>query len=479
MKSKQRILQTAVAVLLLIGLLSGTLTATARATTDVPAEWESYYNALLDSGNNIGMTPGSDETQMNFYWLTDANTFFARLYVSENEDVHPRAGGTRCFTATLRWNPQTGKKTAYATATGLQANTTYYYKAVNNAGTETAVYTFTTHNPEAYSVLLFSDTHIKSDAETGLTELHSSHYWNNALETALENNPQAAFVLNAGDMANVGAASEYFGLIAPPALRSLPMAMCIGNHDKKNYNLPYYVNNPNENNAKLETRDGGDYWMRYGDALYIMLDSTSGNVFAHYNNTRKACEANPDAKWRFVMYHHSFNANAGSLDFEGKLLKAMFDPIMTAFDIDVVFTGHTHRYTRSHGISNGKIVQEFTADSVTDPKGTLYLGTSSVNHHLLEPWASDNPEIAYQYGGTDVLYSVIRVDGDKATFETYSVDSGEKIDGFAIEKSADNTPQRSPILSLLYPLLIVGGWVYTIVDLIGELFEYIGILAAL
>lgn len=69
-------------------------------------------------------------------------------------------------------------------------------------------------------------------------------------------NPNVSFMLSPGDQINQTSVStdkdkveqqvEYSGFLAPSALRSLPVATTIGNHDSKSINYKNYFNNPNE-----------------------------------------------------------------------------------------------------------------------------------------------------------------------------------------------------------------------------------------
>ncbi len=469
------------AIVLCAGFLFAGNTVTALAeegqgigpSTDIPAEWQAYWDELEQSQTCISMTPGSDETMMNFAWQSPAAVETGYLELGEQ----PNLSDAEQFTGYSSLNPLTNIRTFYVTASDLMPNTTYYYRATDS-GSQTQIYSFCTRDPKQYSFIVFSDTHIEHDETTGILEAQSSYFWNQALDEAKKTVPDAAFMLNLGDMANEGRVTEYLGLNAPPVLRSLPMATCIGNHDKKSFHYGYYVNNPNQNISLTDSLIGGEYWFCYGDVLYMMLDSTSGSAEARYRLMYDACKANPDAKWRVAVYHHNFNGTPAPLDTESLLLKAMFDPLMEAFDVDVVFNGHTHVYTRTHQMENGIIVQSSKDKlSLLDPRGTTYVGASSVNHVINESWDQDSlmwPQISAYYIENEVLYSVISIKDGSLSIKTRSASRDNAVvDEFTIEMSPDNLPETdlSPVQNPWYDLLTFGGQVYAIISNIGDFID--------
>ena len=66
----------------------------------------------------------------------------------------------------------------------------------------------------------------------------------------------------------------------------------MGNHDKKAFHFKYYMNNPNAYAARFGSLQGGDYWFRQGDVLFLIYDSTNGSAYDHYRFTEAACKAN-------------------------------------------------------------------------------------------------------------------------------------------------------------------------------------------
>ena len=73
-------------------------------------------------------------------------------------------------------------------------------------------------------------------------------------------------MISAGDQVNnTGNAKEeeYAAYLSASALKSLPTATTIGNHDSLNPDYSYHFNNPNPTGLGM-TEAGGDYYYGYG-----------------------------------------------------------------------------------------------------------------------------------------------------------------------------------------------------------------------
>jgi len=434
----------ALAALLAAALLAGGGLVQSLAVTDT--QWDAVWEEIDAKQSVVALTPGSDETQRNFAWqsrgMEGGVPLNPRVLLSLSADMSVAAR----FEGASEVNRGTGLITHYATAINLKPDTVYYYQCVDALG-ESAVYSFRTAPANGpVKIVMFSDIHVKSDEEAGVDEKSSGRIWNDALETALAREPDADLVLSAGDNANTGAPREYLGLYAPPALKGIPFAACMGNHDKKQFNLKYYMNNPNAYPALLGSLQGGDYWFRYNDVLFLVFDSTNGSGFDHYRFAREACKANGDAKWRVAMYHHDLHATLSPIkDPEGWAMQQIFDPILADFDMDAVFVGHNHRYIRTHVLSRGWVTRNVgDARQVVDPPGMVYFGNTSVVHVSGSDFPSLNPENAFCFTEPNVVtYNVISFEGGQLNVKACRVDDGRVIDEFTIVKSGDNTPKSA------------------------------------
>ncbi len=432
------------------------------------SEWDAIWDKIDATNSSIALTPGSNETERNFAWQSAKNAVNPSVTLSKSADLSDAA----VFTGRQALNKGTLMQTNYVKVTGLEANTVYYYKYSTTLD-ESEILSFETKAFDDFSVILCSDIHIESTEDGALTEKTSGKIWNSFLENALSRNPETAFIMAAGDNANVGAAREYLGLYSPPALQSIPMATCIGNHDKKAYNYEYYMNNPNNFTSLAGSIQGDEYWFRYGDVLFLVMDTTHGSGIDHYNFAKIACDANPDAKWRIVMYHHDLHGSSYDKTAEDKILQWIFDPIMSFIDADVVFSGHNHRYGRTHQMDNGKVVFDTTGMSkLLDPIGLTYIGTTSINHMADTPRGEvTNPEVVFAYNEPTMTYNVLTFEGNTFNMKLCRENDGAVLDEITIEKSEDNIPKTSEKNVGAYIFVMILSTIYSIFDKLADVID--------
>ncbi len=199
-------------------------------------EWDAYLAADADAGRGIVMQPGVDGTQKNFSWYAPAETSEVCVDVSLSPDMADAV----CHKGNVIPAYQ-GDKAAKVTVTGLEAGATYYYTC-NTDGEPSEVYTFTTAAADRFSALYVTDIHI-TDGEDSLPE--TSLKFNEVL-TQAQSKADISYVLSAGDQASSGLRSEYVGLTAGTAVKSVTFALTFGNHDRKGVDYKYFKNLPNE-----------------------------------------------------------------------------------------------------------------------------------------------------------------------------------------------------------------------------------------
>lgn len=79
-----------------------------------------------------------------------------------------------------------------------------------------------------------------------LAARNDGYNWNNVLNNAVKRNPQLSFVASAGDQVNTNNNEvQYAAYLGADALRSLPVATTIGNHDSASAQYSMHYNNPN------------------------------------------------------------------------------------------------------------------------------------------------------------------------------------------------------------------------------------------
>lgn len=371
MKLQKSLLGGVVCSALLASIVFPSVAATANyndgATVGGSDEWAAWVQEWDDVATDytkVSLTPGADETELNFAWYS----------LDNGEDATPVV-----HFGTDRNNLETYTGTAgdvetdltggvaydynYVTVTGLAENTTYYYTVEKN-GVQTDVETYTTHSFSDVKMLYVGDPQIgaskgqpqgneelSADAGAANTAARNDSFgWNRTLEAALEQDPDVSFIISAGDQVNkTGQAKEeeYAGYLDPDALASLPVATTTGNHDSLNADYMYHFNNPNTTEYGA-TQAGGDYYYSYGNGLFIVLNTNNYNVAEHKKAIEEAVASDPDAAWRIVTIHQDiYGTGLDHSDTDGMILRTQLTPIFDEFDIDVVLQGHDHTYSRS------------------------------------------------------------------------------------------------------------------------------------
>ena len=348
---------------------------TAAAANGVYEQWKNTWSTLSTDWTQVSMTPGSDETEMNFAWYSvdGAETTFKYGKASDLSD------GTNAEIS--QGAAQTGYKSNKVSLKNLEVSTTYYYQV---AGKQ--IESFTTGDASDFTFIFVGDPQIgssnaekaKKPADIAKPTFVTAQYesvqsdsfnWANTLSQAYsKTNGKASFVLSAGDQIQTNATKvgsttvseiEYAGYLSPSLLKKLPVATTVGNHDADNANYLYHFNIPNMSNLGSNGIVGGDYSFTYGNALFIMLNTQGTNVAEHKEFIKNAKTANPDCKWTIVTLHQDIYGSAEhSNEPEIVNLRYSLVPIFEEYGVDVVLTGHDHAYTRSQLLNGG--VKEIT-----------------------------------------------------------------------------------------------------------------------
>ncbi|MEE0981282.1 MAG: fibronectin type III domain-containing protein, partial [Acutalibacteraceae bacterium] len=292
----------AVFMSMLMFMQLGTMSqATENSNKLTESEWETLYSSLVDENTLPALNVGADETQVNLCWHADKSTAKAQVKVSKNADM----SDAKIFEGETTPAENDLQLVCRVTVTGLEEKTKYYYQwNIGGSWSDTKLYE--TKSFGRHKAMVVGDIQITESFYDGGTEQKSDGLrWNNLLAEAVEENPDIAYLVSPGDNTSTGeTAAEWQTLLMPETLRSLPMGLAIGNHDKKGMTYEYYTNMPNEYYGRNFRMLDRDFWFRYGDVLYMFYDSTSGNAPDDRAFTKVAIKLNPDAKWRIGVVHH-------------------------------------------------------------------------------------------------------------------------------------------------------------------------------
>lgn len=371
MNMKKRLLTGVVCGALLVGTTVPALAATVHyndgAAVGGSAEWNAWteeWETVATDYTQVSMTPGADETELNFAWYSKDNGQAATPVVHFGTDKN----ALKTFTGTSADvdSDLTGGEAYdynYVTVTGLKENTTYYYTVEKN-GVQSDVETYQTHSFSTVKMLYVGDPQIgaskgqpqgsetlSADSGAANTAARNDAFgWNRTLEAAVAQDPDVSFIISAGDQVNKTGKpkeEEYAGYLSADALSYLPVATAIGNHDSLNPDYQYHFNNPNATDYGA-TAAGGDYYYSYGNGLFIVLNTNNYNVAEHKQAIAQAVASDPDAAWRIVTIHQDiYGSGLDHSDTDGMILRTQLTPIFDQYDIDVVLQGHDHTYSRS------------------------------------------------------------------------------------------------------------------------------------
>ncbi len=396
------------------------------------SEWDSVWESD-DAAAGIVIFVGSDETERNLSWYSDAES---EPYVKLSEDELMTSAKT--FKGVCVAAPD-GDYSNKVTVTGLAEGTTYYYQCVSGDYTS-SVYSFTTDSGTDFSAMYVTDVHVTANDDENENVLYDTAYkFSNTIEAALSNNPDVSLVLSTGDQATEGLEVEYKAYCANPYLSSLSLATTIGNHDRKGVAYKTFTNLPNEDTeAMITSYIGEDYWFVKGDVLFLVMDSNSGNGEAHAGFIEAALEANPDVKWKVMMCHHDlYSGRIPHRESENALLRMIWGPIADEYGIDLVLLGHSHYYTVTNVLYNNKNVSDLESEMV-DPAGTVYMVSCSITRPRSDDEIGLNDWVGYDYLTDEATYNILDFTENSITVNSYELGSNEPFNSFSITKTTND-----------------------------------------
>lgn len=501
-KNVLRVTAGALSSAVLIGMCAAGIPAKVVAATEhwndasaSATKWEQWKNnwaAYSSNYEHVSLTPGADETQLNYAWYSHTvETPKVRVATKQNMDGAIEFEGTQTEAVTIDSVKYYSNKVIVK---NLKADTNYYYQVMQNGKWQDAE-VYTTKSFSEFSFLYVGDPQIgasknqtsteqekmvsagnevSSTAADNLAARNDGYNWNNILNDAVKDHSNVSFIVSAGDQVNAGKNErEYAAYLGADALTSLPVATTIGNHDSVSNQYSLHFNNPNAFSSKDanyiqgQTEAGTDYYYSYGNVLFIVLDTNNYNCATHENVMKKAISENKDAKWRIVVFHQDiFGSGYDHSDSDGMVLRTQLTPLMDKYDIDVVLQGHDHTYSRTYQLQGdgkdhtayGKDVDMKSADYITqnncyqivddtesgtvvNPKGTVYLeansATGSKFYNLI---ASKQDYISERSQTWTPSYSVVTVTDNSFSVKTYDASTRQELAGsssYKIVKKAE------------------------------------------
>lgn len=405
--------------------------------------------------NNISLSVGADESQMNFAWYSQFDN--AEIAVADNAELD----NAKTFKATAS-TANDGQYSCKATADGLSPETTYYYQLSNN-GYKGDVYSFSTKSSGDFSFAFVGDPQIGAGGNVE----NDVQGWENTLNTIGSDDTfgDISFMISAGDQINNASdENQYDGYLDHSVLNSLPVATAIGNHDSSSEIYSQHFNNANESAEYGQTEAGGDYYFTYNNVLFMVLNSNNTSAIEHRDFMQEAIAATAEKniKWKVAVFHHTLftvasHAHDSYID-SPKGFKSKMIPVLQNLGIDVVLQGHDHVYCRTYIMDGTTPITESdkyeyangtgeAPSAVTDPDGILYItansGSGSKNYGIL---SESFPFSAVQSQLYNANVSKITVTDTQFNITTYNVDNMSVIDNFTIKRSEPEQPQPTKLL---------------------------------
>lgn len=433
----------------------------------------------------VGETP----SERRFVWT--AEPFSAMfLYYAKKSDLaeNERLTEQNAKKVTARLTPifkEKGRICAKAEIDSLESDTEYLYRIGNEEEIFPETYHFSTQKYGApLSFALISDLHMNARYPTSEEAIrYKTDRWHKTLSQMKASTPNLSFLVSAGDnvssyamplrededMHTIGH-REHIHVFSSPILHALPFASVMGNHeanpkdtaDESASVSEYYYNLPNDDGQSghyLGGHSAGNFYLCHENVLLIGIDFTvrmNANCTATHEEAsadyvRRACEAYPDAKWRILVNHIPAYAFIGNSN-EGKEM-ALAEPILSRIcdenRIDVLFTGHSHAFSRTNPIKGGVIGKE-------TEKGTVYYNLpSALAHSFNTPVRAEFRRYCTRYGLHDYaaktyidvhgeefdglvysspMYTVTTADGNTLSVRLYRSDTNECIDTLILQK---------------------------------------------
>lgn len=296
--------------------------------------------------------------------------------------------------------------------TGLKPDTRYIYKVgdpTTNTWSETHTFRTAPAEDKPFTFITFGDT-------------HQHAVYGQLLETALAKNPDAAFVMIAGDLVNTGQYRDHWDIfhqVTNGGYSETRVVPAVGNHDaidglgagmfQTQFDLP--TNGP----EGLPTER--TYTTRYGNTELFVLDSTLSII--DQGPWLEEQLKNSDATWKIAMFHFA------PYNYEEPYpqIRSLWGYMFDKYHVDVVLTGHVHYYMRSHPMRQDK-PRETAAD------GTIHVLSIGIPNREFELPQQDYAAVQFTGPG---LYQTFKVDGKTLRFQAWD-QHGDLRDEFTIEK---------------------------------------------
>ncbi len=302
-----------------------------------------------------------------------------------------------------------------AVLTELEPDTEYVYRVgSDNAGTwsDWAAFTTAPANNEPFSFLYLGDVQRGFD------------FWGDLIDRADRESSDAAFVIVAGDLVNNGDYRDqwdaFFGE-AGDVFRRRPLVPCLGNHDYAKEKVPqiYLDIFGLPENGPEEPGPERAYTFRYGNALFVVLDSN--RAIEAQAPWLEAQLRDSDAVWKIVLFHHPVYPSAPHR--ENDDIARAWVPIFEKYGVALALQGHDHAYLRTYPMRAGQRVEP--------GEGGIVYAVSVAGNKYYDQEDHDYAEVAFTEVSTYQIIDIL-TEPDRLEYRAYD-NAGQLRDEFTIE----------------------------------------------
>lgn len=461
-----------------LGLI-GTLVASPSLSTTAFAAI-SYNSTSIDANLNSTSTPdhvvlewtGDPTTTQTITWRT--------ISTDKKSNVQYRVKGTSNWTTSTDLTPKTltsytgdstvatGKESIYSiNLTGLTPGTTYEYQIVatdaSDAVQTSNISTFKTETTNNINTKFI----VFGDSQSGDPTNPEYTPWNNTITKAYEQNPDANFVINMGDLVEIGQNYQHWNnwfSAANSVINNIPEMPVQGNHETYQNNS-FVSSSPQDFVNQFSVPKNGPsghigqtYSYNYGNIHFVVLDSQEDEE-APANDSflqeqadwlDKDLQENTQ-KWTIVMFHKTPYYNKATRN--NPAVKSILTPVIEKHHVDIVFNGHDHGISRTYAINGDNYYTDYSKGTVyyvTGRSGNKYytdLNTKAWDANFIDCQDSPSYEVVAVKDGKLTIdaykYNIIDTSSTNAKNALYN--TPVKVDSFTIDK--DN-PSNSTKLTL-------------------------------
>ncbi|OOM16564.1 purple acid phosphatase family protein [Clostridium saccharobutylicum] len=437
----------------------------------------SYNSTSINANLNATTVPdhialswtGDPTTTQTITWRTISTT--------NKCIVKYRVKGTSTWTTTNDVNPKTlttttgdatvttGTENIYSTTlTNLTPGTTYEYQVVGTyINDEAGIYTTNTFKTESNN-----NTSTKfivfGDSQSGIPTNPEYTPWHNTVTEAYDQNPDANFVVNMGDLVEIGQSYQHWNnwfAAANGVINNIPEMPVQGNHETYKNN-DYDSSSPQDFTSQFSVPQNGPdghigqtYSYNYGNIHFVVLDSQEDEEAPENDSFLKQQAswldndlANNAQKWTIVMFHKTPYYNKQTRN--NPAVKDILTPIIEKHHVDIVFNGHDHGVSRTYPINRNNYYSDYS-------KGTVYYVTGRSGNKYYTDLNNKIWDANFIDCQDSPSYEVVKVVNGKLTIDAYkynTIDTSStnpknalyntptKIDSLTIDKDnpSDSTP---------------------------------------